>query len=78
MALTERWMELIGRDAHNDRDCHFSIEKRWSYGERPTYHVIHEGYVWEEQVDETFRSSTAAHRFLAALLAEMVAKEETE
>lgn len=43
--LTKRWMQYIGPDHHKDRDCHFYIQKRWSYGDEPYYQAYHHGYV---------------------------------
>lgn len=43
--LTEEWYELISGDHHKDRDCHWYIESRWSYGEDPEFRVMHNGYV---------------------------------
>jgi hypothetical protein len=42
--LTQRWYAFVRQDHHKDRDCHFYIEKRWSYGEPPTYTARHHGY----------------------------------
>lgn len=36
-------------DHHKDRDCHWYIEKRWSYGNVPTYQAYHNGYVFEPE-----------------------------
>ena len=33
--LTELWYEIVGNDHHKDRDCHWYINKVWSYGEKP-------------------------------------------
>lgn len=73
--LTQKWYALVGQDHHKDRDCHFYIEKRWSYGLPPDYHVIHEGYVWGEDIHKGFRTSADAHRFLIDKLKEMIAAE---
>ena len=43
--LTGMWYELVGLDHHKDRDCHWGIEQRWSYGDPPTWRVTHDGYV---------------------------------
>ena len=75
LALTKQWMRIVGSDVHKDRDCHFYIEKRWSYGQEPVYEVGHEGYIWDEVVSETFSTSTAAERFLRDKLREMVSVE---
>ena len=48
LALTNEWYSLIRGEHHKDRDCHWYIETKWSYGEPPVYHVYHYGYVGEE------------------------------
>lgn len=47
--LCQRYHQLIGPDHHKDRDCHFFISKRWSYGQWPTYEIEHNGYLMERQ-----------------------------
>lgn len=51
-ALTEEWYHLIGKDHHKDRDCHWMIEERWSYGYPPVWAVIHHGYCYERIEEE--------------------------
>lgn len=46
-ALTEKWMGVIGQEHHKDRDCHFYIERVWSYGDPPYWRARHSGY-WSE------------------------------
>jgi hypothetical protein len=46
--LTEEWYELISSNHHKDKDCHWYIETRWSYGEKPEYRVLHNGYVTDD------------------------------
>lgn len=43
--LTSEWYCLIGKDHHKDRDCHWYVETRWSYGNAPEYIVRHYGYI---------------------------------
>jgi hypothetical protein len=43
--LTEEWYSLIAKDHHKDRDCHWYINTKWSYGNSPIYIVEHHGYV---------------------------------
>lgn len=43
--LTDEWYHLIGKDHHKDRDCHWYIETKWSYGFPPKYIVCHYGYI---------------------------------
>lgn len=46
--LTEEWYTLIGPDHHKDRDCHWYIETKWSYGQPPIYIIQHYGYIIDE------------------------------
>lgn len=43
--LSNLWYRYVGLDHHKDRDCHFYVEKRWSYGDKPYYIAYHNGYV---------------------------------
>ena len=46
--LTAKYYNLIGKDHHKDRDCHFYIQKIYSYGDEPywQYQFLHYGYCW--------------------------------
>ena len=50
--LTDEWYKLIGLDHHKDRDCHWYIETKWSYGQPPKYSVQHFGYILDDIVEE--------------------------
>ena len=43
--LTNVWYDYVSMSHHKDCDCHFYINKTWSYGEKPFYSVQHYGYV---------------------------------
>lgn len=43
--LTDLWYQYVNQDHHKDRDCHWYIEKIWSYGEEPYYIAYHHGYI---------------------------------
>lgn len=43
--LTEKWYKYVNLDHHKDRDCHWYIEKVWSYGNDPYYIAHHSGYL---------------------------------
>lgn len=45
--LTELWCKLVAIDHHKDRDCHWWVETKFSYGAPPVYAVCHQGYVYE-------------------------------
>lgn len=47
-SLTELWNEVVTKDHHKDRDCHWVIEMCWSYGKPPEFMVVHNGYVHRE------------------------------
>jgi len=51
--LADEYQRLIGQDHHKDRDCHWYIQTRWSYGQKPVYDVIHFGYCYKK-VDEEY------------------------
>lgn len=46
--LTEKWYKYVNLDHHKDRDCHWYIEKRWSYGNAPYYQAFHHGYILDD------------------------------
>lgn len=50
--LTDEWYHLIGKDHHKDRDCHWYIETKWSYGFPPKYIVCHYGYLIDKIEEE--------------------------
>jgi len=74
--LTEEWYLLIGGDHHKDRDCHWYVETKWSYGYPPKYSVQHWGYILHDIVEE-FNSYDEALHGLKAILIEKI-KEERE
>lgn len=74
--LTGRYYELVNRDHHKDRDCHFSIDKHWQYGDAPFYRVEHQGYISEWDGPDSFPTAAAAHEALAGFLREIVDAQE--
>ena len=75
--LTEDWYRLIGKDHHKDKDCHWYIETKWSYGLSPTYIVRHYGYILDE-VDEEFETYEEALNFLKDFLIKSIEEEKTQ
>lgn len=65
--LTEQWYKLIGPDHHKDRDCHWYIETKWSYGRPPGYCIVHHGYIIGK-LDETWQTYELALLRLKELL----------
>jgi len=77
--LITKYNSLIQRDHHKDRDCHFHIQRDWSYGELLGWCVVHYGYCYKENVDGEsayFPSYQAAEDHLVKLLTEWVKEEE--
>jgi hypothetical protein len=50
--LTQEWYSLISGDHHKDRDCHWYISTKWSYGQDPVYIMEHYGYINAHVVEE--------------------------
>ena len=44
--VAEHYAALAG-DVHKDRDCHWQIVERWSYGKHLGWFVEHDGYCYE-------------------------------
>jgi hypothetical protein len=69
--LTQEWYALMGEDHHKDRDCHWYIETKWSYGQVPTYCVIHHGYVYD-RIEEKWSSYEGALNRLREILIDAI------
>ena len=65
--LTDQWYQLIGKDHHKDRDCHWYLEAVWSYGLPPKYRVSHRGYILDH-IEEEFETWEDGLLGLRALL----------
>jgi hypothetical protein len=75
--LTEEWYYILGKIGHfKDRDNHWYVETKWSYGFPPKYTVQHCGYI-QGDVEEEFDSYENALVGLKNILIEKV-KEEKE
>jgi hypothetical protein len=66
--LTQEWYDLIGGDHHKDRDCHWYVETKWSYGQIPVYRVIHNGYVYENIEESCISYEKALNRLREILV----------
>lgn len=44
--LINLYNHLVILDHHKEKDCHWYIEKTWSYGQSPVYVVKHYGYLY--------------------------------
>jgi hypothetical protein len=74
--LTDEWYFLIGKDHHKDRDCHWYIETRWSYGFTPVYTVQHHGYILHDFEDIECLSYDDALKALRDVLIEKIKEEK--
>lgn len=62
--LASKWDALAAKAEHSkDRDRHWVLEERFSYGMPPVYAVVHQGYLYD-RIEEEFDTREAA---LAAL-----------
>jgi len=75
--LSERWYELIGGEHHKDRDCHWYVEVRWSYGLPQVYVVRHDGYTFE-RIEEEFNTYAEALEGLKGYLERAISEENAE
>ena len=66
--LTDEWYCLIGNDHHKDRDCHWYIETKWSYGNSPVYIVSHYGYIITDEINEPCSTYEDALKTLKKIL----------
>lgn len=73
--LTEEWYFLIGKDHYKDRDCHWYIETKWSYGQPPVYIIRHNGYILNE-IEEIWSDYSLALDRLKMILKKEIEKEK--
>ena len=73
--LTKVWYELVSLDHHKDKDCHFYINKVWSYGHKPIYIVEHYGYIYKD-VNEEFDTYEEAEQCLLDTITHAIKSEE--
>lgn len=73
--LSDEWYTLIGHSHHKDKDCHWYIETKWSYGQPPTYSVQHWGYILGDIVEECDSYDKALLK-LKEILIETIEKEK--
>lgn len=76
--LIEEYNSLVTGDYHKGRDCHFSIEKRWSYGKFKGYYINHPGYINYIKPEEAgpYADSVAAAGALRGILLEWIEHEK--
>lgn len=75
--LCLKYYQVISPDHHKDRDCHFFIRKRWSYGQWPTYEIEHDGYLMDQQPEhlEQYATYEAARDGMIAMLSRAISSE---
>lgn len=75
--LTTEWRSLVGKDHCKDRDFHFYIETKWSYGLPPKYSVLHRGYILHDFEGEEYDTYEEALDGLISLLSKAIDDEKT-
>lgn len=58
--LTRLWHEGVSLDHHKDRDCHWYITVKYSYGDQPTFTASHNGYIGPQWQGEEFTTYAQA------------------
>jgi hypothetical protein len=76
LLLTKEWYSLISGGHHKDRDCHWNIETRWSYGNPPNYYVYHYGYLVANEIAIKASSYEDALNKLKKALENTIANEK--
>lgn len=73
--LTQKWYRYVNLDHHKDRDCHWYIEKVWSYGDEPYYVAYHNGYIGPEWKSPNCATEEMAQTLLRDKLKNLLASE---
>jgi hypothetical protein len=76
-SLTDEWYRLIGPTHYKDKDCHWYIETKWSYGQPPKYIVQHFGYILDK-IEEECDSYEEALKVLRDTLKEKIEEEKQD
>jgi len=76
--LTDEWYHLIGKDHHKDRDCHWYIETKWSYGLAPVYTIQHHGYILHDFEEVECTSYEDALKTLKDILIQKIKEERNQ
>lgn len=76
LRLTKIWYEYVSLDHHKDRDCHFEIVKRVSYGDEISYYVTHAGYIAKDYVSDSFDTYEEAEKDLHEFLINIIKNEK--
>jgi hypothetical protein len=78
-ALVAEYYEALAGDVRKDRDAHWQISERWSYGERTGWFVEHDGYCYdgleaEHGEDGPYPTRVQAERCMAEHLRAAIAQ----
>ena len=73
--LTDLYHTLISKDHHKDKDCHFYINKVWSYGDPPKYQVEHYGYLYDGYESKKFDTYKEAYKELHSVVTKAIAQQ---
>ena len=68
---TKVYCELVSIDHHKDKDMHFEVIRKFSYGREPYYYIWHNGYIsdMESEVhDLEFQTQQEAEQALVEWL----------
>lgn len=79
LRLTDQHYEEVRRSGYyKDRDCHFFINKVWSYGDKPYWRIEHYGYHTDlddycDYQDKEYNSYEKALKDLVSVMTTIVA-----
>lgn len=48
ISLTSKWYKYVNLDHHKNRDCVWTIDISYSYGDAPKYIAMHHGYIIDD------------------------------
>lgn len=71
--LSNLYYRAIAATHHKDRDCHWFVTKRWSYGNPPYYIAEHQGYLAKDWRSVKCETAAGAESLLLAFLEEHIA-----
>ena len=76
--VMSKWYDLISKNHHKDRDCHFNICKRFSYGNKWHYYIEHHGYLFDSNIvpDKEYNSYYEARESLILMINKMISEYE--
>lgn len=75
LKMTKDWYQIVGMDHHKDRDCHWYINKTWSYGNEPYYSVEHFGYISRVEDKTEYKTYAEAEEALYNMLKRAFSEE---